>query len=79
MVREHVAKLWSRRRNQKGMDYAKGRAITGKFDLGQIVAMSVRKFSIARLRYLPLDKSPRRRVQRRISVHLIGIRSNASY
>jgi hypothetical protein len=62
MVREHVAQLWSRRRNQKGMDYAKGRAMIGKFELGQIVATPVRKFSIARLRYLPLDKSPRRAV-----------------
>jgi hypothetical protein len=38
MVREHVAQLWSRRRNQKGMDYAKGRTMIGKFELGQIVA-----------------------------------------
>src|SRR3984893_1156813 len=37
MVREHVAQLWSRRRNQKGMDYAKGRAMIGKFEMGQIV------------------------------------------
>ena len=44
------------------MDYAKGRAMIGKFDLGQIVATPVRKFSIARLRYLPLDKSLRRAV-----------------
>jgi hypothetical protein len=36
MVREHVARLWSRRRNQKGMDYDTGRTIIGKFDLGQI-------------------------------------------
>jgi len=48
MVREHVAQLWSRRRNQKGMDYAKGRALIGKFELGQIVAMPVCKYSIAR-------------------------------
>ena len=37
MVRKHVAQLWSRRRNQKGMDYAKGRTMIGKFELGRIV------------------------------------------
>jgi hypothetical protein len=52
MVREHVAQLWSRRRNQKGMDYAKGRAMIGKFELGQIVATPVREFSIARFAVL---------------------------
>ena len=57
MVREHVAQLWSRRRNQKGMDYATGRAITGKFDLGQCANSALRY-----LRYLPLDKSQRRAV-----------------
>jgi hypothetical protein len=33
---EHVAQLWSRGRNQKGMDYATGRAIIVKFDLGDL-------------------------------------------
>jgi hypothetical protein len=34
------------------MDYATGRAMIGKFDLGQIVATPVRKFSIARFAVL---------------------------
>ena len=37
MVREDMAQLWSRRRNRKRMDYAKGRAMIGKFEMGQIV------------------------------------------
>ncbi len=59
MVREHVAQLWSRRRNQNGMDYAKGRAMIGKFDLVQTVATPEHKFSIARFAVLAARKSPR--------------------
>jgi len=40
MVREHMAQLWSRWRNRKRMDYAKGRAMIGKFEMGQIVPTS---------------------------------------
>jgi hypothetical protein len=32
-----MAQLWSRQRNRKRMDYAKGRAMIGKFEMGQIV------------------------------------------
>jgi hypothetical protein len=52
----------------------------GKFELGQIVATPVRKFSIARFAVLAAYQiAAARRVHRRISVHLIGIRSNASH
>jgi len=34
MVREHVAQLRPRRRDKKGMDHAKGRAMIHKFTLG---------------------------------------------
>src|ERR1700694_5826931 len=37
MGREHMAQLWPRRRNRKRMDCAKGRAMIGKFEMGQIV------------------------------------------
>jgi hypothetical protein len=37
MVREHMAQLRPRRRNRRGMYYAKGRAMIGKFEMGQIV------------------------------------------
>jgi hypothetical protein len=35
MVREHMAQLRSRRRNRKRMDYVKGRAMIGKFEMGK--------------------------------------------
>ena len=49
----------------------------GKFELGQIVAMPVCKYSIARFAVFAARQiAAARRVHRRISVHLIGIRSN---